>query len=83
LARAEGGTYAVNTAGWAASCAHADLTPVPCVVLDPFSGAGTTGLAANRLGRNYVGIELSPEYIALTHARLRDESPMLLAGAET
>lgn len=32
------------------------------VVLDPFSGAGTTGLAARRLGRRYVGIDLNADY---------------------
>ncbi|MFE0101207.1 DNA-methyltransferase [Streptomyces sp. NPDC059009] len=32
------------------------------IVLDPFSGAGTTGLAARQLGRHYIGIDLNPEY---------------------
>jgi site-specific DNA-methyltransferase (cytosine-N4-specific) len=38
-------------------------------VLDPFSGSGTTGLAAQRTGRKYVGIDLNPEYhdLALKH----------------
>lgn len=35
---------------------------VPCVVLDPFAGVSTTGLAALQLGRNFLGIELNPEY---------------------
>jgi len=39
------------------------------IVLDPFNGAGTTGLVALRNGRRYVGIELNPEYIALTRQR--------------
>lgn len=36
------------------------------VVLDPFSGSGTTGLAASRHGRRYVGIDLSPDYLRLS-----------------
>ncbi|MGW4345296.1 DNA-methyltransferase [Streptomyces sp. NPDC004690] len=39
-------------------------------VLDPFSGAGTTGLAARQLGRRYVGIDLNPNYHQLTIDRL-------------
>jgi len=40
------------------------------VVLDPFFGSGTTGAVAKKLGRQYVGIERDPEYIALAHQRL-------------
>ena len=39
-------------------------------VLDPFSGSGTTGVVALRLGRAYLGIELNPEYIAIAERRL-------------
>jgi DNA modification methylase len=39
-------------------------------VLDPFNGAGTTGLVCQRLSRNYIGIELNEEYLALTRRRL-------------
>jgi DNA modification methylase len=41
------------------------------LVLDPFSGAGTTGLVAAQHGRNYVGIELNPEYAELSRDRIR------------
>ncbi len=40
------------------------------VVLDPFMGSGTTAIAAINNGRNYVGIELSPEYCALSEERI-------------
>jgi site-specific DNA-methyltransferase (adenine-specific) len=40
------------------------------VVLDPFNGAGTTCVAAKRLGRHYVGIDISPEYCQLAEQRL-------------
>ena len=42
------------------------------VVLDPFFGAGTTGLVARNLGRNYIGIELNPDYVKTAEARLGD-----------
>jgi DNA modification methylase len=41
-------------------------------VLDPFSGAATVGLAALKNSRNYTGIELNPEYIAISRKRLQD-----------
>jgi DNA modification methylase len=45
-------------------------------VLDPFFGAGTTGLVADRLGRNCIGVELNPEYAAIAQRRLEADSPL-------
>ena len=45
------------------------------VVLDPFFGTGTTGAAARRLGRHYIGIEREPEYVALAKARIAKVTP--------
>jgi DNA modification methylase len=50
------------------------------VVLDPFSGAGTTGVACLRLGRSYLGIELNPEYLEMSRRRIdteRAKTPLL------
>lgn len=44
------------------------------VVLDPFVGSGTTPVAAMREGRQYLGIDINPEYIELSRDRLRQES---------
>jgi DNA modification methylase len=46
-------------------------------VLDPFGGAGTTGLVAERLNRNAILIELNPRYAALAEERIRTDAPML------
>jgi DNA modification methylase len=40
------------------------------IVFDPFNGAGTTGLVAARLGRRYVGADLSREYLEMAEARI-------------
>lgn len=45
------------------------------VVLDPFSGTGTTALAAKRLGRNFIGLELDSEYAQISEDKLRQEEP--------
>ena len=50
--------------------------PVGGTVLDPFFGAGTTGLVADRLGRNCIGIELNHEYAAMAERRLREDAGM-------
>ena len=56
------------TLGWRPTCEHAGHSlgpePVPCTVLDPFAGSGTTGAVALTLGRSFVGIELNETYIA-------------------
>lgn len=44
-------------------------SPTGGLVLDPFSGAGTTGLVATKHGRRYVGIELNPEYVGISRNR--------------
>jgi adenine-specific DNA methylase len=43
----------------------------PGLVLDPFMGSGTVGVVAKRLGRDWLGIELNPEYAAMAEARIR------------
>ena len=42
------------------------------IILDPFMGAGTTGMVAKRHNRNYVGIELNPEYIKIAENRIEN-----------
>ena len=43
------------------------------IVLDPFMGAGTTGLVSVKLNRSFVGIELNPEYIEIAEKRINAE----------
>jgi len=47
------------------------------VVLDPFGGAGTTGLVADRLGRDAILIELNPAYAEMGRARIGADAPLL------
>lgn len=58
-----------RTIGWQPSC-KCNKEPVPAIVLDPFMGAGTTALVARQLGRNYIGIELKPDYCKIAEKRL-------------
>jgi site-specific DNA-methyltransferase (adenine-specific) len=46
------------------------VTPVGGIVLDPFAGSGTTGVAARNLNRNFILIEKEQEYIAIINKRL-------------
>lgn len=52
------------------------------VVLDPFFGSGTTGAVAKKLQRNYIGIELSAEYIAIAQQRIASLPIQLFSDAE-
>jgi len=45
-------------------------------VLDPFFGAGTTGMVAKQEARGYIGIELNPEYAEMARERIKRECPM-------
>lgn len=52
------------------------------VVLDPFIGSGTTALAAQRLNRKYIGIELQAEYIEIAQAKLQATQLPLIAESK-
>ena len=56
--------------GWQPDCV-CRLDPIASVVLDPFSGAGTTGLVAVQHGRRYIGIELNPDYLEMSRKRIQ------------
>lgn len=51
-------------------------SPKGGIVLDPFSGSGTTGLVALHLGRKFVGIELNPDYVAIACRRIKGNLPL-------
>jgi len=51
------------------------------IVLDPFSGAGTTALVATRLRRRALGIELNPDYVAMSERRIRGDAPLFHGAA--
>ena len=46
------------------------------LVLDPFFGSGTTGIYARKANRNYIGIELNPDYVNVANKRIYDELGM-------
>ena len=58
-------------------------TLVDDVVLDPFTGTGTTAAVARRLHRHFVGIERHPAYVEAALGRVRRERPAPLAGLAT
>jgi DNA modification methylase len=76
------GAPARVTKGWEATCS-CDADIVPCTVLDPFNGAGTTGLVARRLFRRYIGIELNPDYARMAMARIEGDMPLFNASSES
>ena len=61
----------IEIMGW---CAR-DIKPNSKVV-DPFLGSGTTGIAMSRLGHDFVGVELQPEYAKICEARIRHWMPI-------
>jgi DNA modification methylase len=51
------------------------ITPPGGKILDPFMGSGTTGIAAKRLGFEFIGIELNPEYFEIATRRIENAKP--------
>lgn len=50
------------------------------VILDPFIGTGTTAIAAKRLGRNYIGIEIDPDYVKIAKNKITQTLPTSKIG---
>lgn len=76
--------------GWRPTCACEENDPIPATVLDPFSGSGRAGVVACRLGRSYIGIDASADYIEIARrligAELMKDEPRFMGdwvGVET
>ena len=88
--QAESGSYdirmgpsiASTTTGWQPTCScrqsgfGAPYPTRPCLVLDPFGGAGTVGLVAQRLGRRSVCIEINRDYAHMARERCEQDLPL-------
>lgn len=63
----------VKTVDWKPSCQCVPIEdtpdPIPCTVLDPFSGTGCTAMVATNLGRRSISCELNPEYFEASNVR--------------
>jgi DNA modification methylase len=64
-------TYQIITDGWNPTCS-CDTGAIPPVVMDYFAGTSATGVACKNTGRNYIGIEVSPEYVEIGHQRIKE-----------
>lgn len=61
----------VKIIGWAPTCTcEGNDGSARSVVMDLFSGSGTTGMVALANGRDYIGCDLNPEFLKLAHARI-------------
>lgn len=67
-----------DTRGWTPTCQCRGQRglAVPALVLDPFGGAGTVPLVAQRLGRHAISIDIGPQYVEMQEQRLRAEMPL-------
>jgi DNA modification methylase len=76
-----------KTPGWQPTCECCEITdrdylyfnPIPCTVLDPFAGSGTTGAVALELGRKAILIELNQKYVELIEERCNTTLGLALA----
>ena len=67
-----------KTVGWEPTCDCGIDDAVSCMVLDPFGGAGTTGLVADRMNRDAILIELNPEYARMAYDRIHKDAPLFI-----
>ena len=68
-------TYQRIDKGFRPSCECGSDDVRPGLVFDPFMGSGTTAIVARRLGRDYIGCDLSAEYVAMAQVRLETSDP--------
>ena len=61
-----------KTSGWEPTCDCDTEETEPQVVLDPFCGSGTTGIAALKHGRKFVGIDLNEEFVDIAKERIQN-----------
>jgi len=66
-----------RTVGWEPTCSCGTEESQPGIVLDPFAGSGSTGVAAKMLGRRAVLIDIVPEFVKATRARIEATSAPL------
>jgi DNA modification methylase len=71
-----GAHFAVMPEALVEPCVLAGSSPDD-LVLDPFAGSGTVGVVALRHGRDFIGVELNPEYAAIAEARIAGDAPLL------
>lgn len=65
-----------RTLGWSPTCSCPEHEPMPCTVLDPFCGSGTTGVVAAGLGRRFAGLDISPAYCRMAEERIGRLAPL-------
>ena len=53
------------------------VTPKGGLVLDPFTGSGTTGVASLLEGMEFIGMEITPDYAAIAERRIKQVEPLL------
>lgn len=58
------------------------VTPLGGLILDPFAGSGTTGMAALREGFRFIGIEQDADHAATARLRIEGDAPLLNAPSE-
>jgi len=77
----DGAHYAAASEELASLCIKAGC-PAGGLVLDPFAGSGTTGLAAVSLGRKFLGVDLVPKFVEMANGRIDERYRQIIANGD-